>query len=626
MNDHDKTKSRRLRLDDSRRHLYGPLADSLTWDGSRPKTVPSVVKTVLAKDDTESDENQDELRPRSRAPKILTGPTDFYLDKIKDQLTSYLDNGNVLNDFKPMMEWDLVTQGKLSETDVLQAYASATNLPVIDEEELENVDRFPDITHEYLNNWLCLPISWDSDTVVIILATPYNTGDIAYHWRHLLGRKARFCLSKRSLLERLISSIYDKLESEIDDHSLSLDADASEEALRDLALEAPIVRLVNDMFSRAVEMSASDIHIEPAETELAIRFRVDGVLQTVMTPPIAIYSAIASRIKLIGGLNIAERRLPQDGRTDLQIGRAQVDIRISTLPAIHGESIVLRLLRKDITSFTLENIGMSNELKKPFTKMVKLPFGMILVVGPTGSGKTTTLYCVMNLIDSGEKKIITIEDPVEYQIKGVTQIQVKPSIGLTFAGGLRSIVRQDPDVILVGEIRDRETAEIAIHSALTGHLVLSTLHTNDATGAISRLIDMGVEPFLISSALVGVLSQRLVRRICSSCQGTGITQTPDVKRRRRIRDSAPNSIEDQAVKPCRTCNGSGFRGRIGIFEFLKIDEDIRKATGQGADNATLNAIARKNGMKTLRESGEEKVKEGITTPTEITRVCQLEMG
>ena len=624
MNGNDKSEDSG-EVKEPRRDLYGPLADSITWDGSRPKTVPVVVepKPRATEETEESGESQEELKPRSRSPKILTGPTDFYIEKIKECLVTYIDDQEVFNDFQPMKEWDLSTQGKLSETDILQAYAMATNLPVIDEEELDNVDRFPEITFEYLNHWLCLPISWDSDTVVIVVVTPYYTGNIAYHWRHLLGRKARFCLGKRSLLERHLNAIYNKLEEELDEGDLKIDGDATEATLRDLALEAPIVRLVNDMFSRAVEMGASDIHVEPSENHLAIRFRVDGVLQTVMTPPIATYPAIASRIKLIGGLNIAERRLPQDGRTDLHIGRAQVDIRISTLPAIHGESIVLRLLRKDITSFSLENIGMDQKLKKPFTQMVRLPFGMILVVGPTGSGKTTTLYCVMNLLDTEGKKIITIEDPVEYQMKGVTQIQVKPAIGLTFANGLRSIVRQDPDIILVGEIRDRETAEIAIHSALTGHLVLSTLHTNDATGAISRLVDMGVEPFLITSALVGVLSQRLVRRICTTCQGKGVIQGANGQNGPG-RSSGASSFDDQGAKSCRNCNSSGFRGRVGIFEFLKVNEDIRKATNDGADNAILNAIARKSGMKTLRESGQEKIKEGITTETEVTRVCQLE--
>lgn len=607
---------------EKRGDLYGPLSDSVTWDGSRPKTLSPVGEPPLADANDEGSEIQKDSEPRTKSPKILTGPTEFYVDKIREQLIECLDTPELLNDFQPMKEWDLATQGRLSETDILQAYSLATNLPIIDEEELENLDRFPEITYEFLVNWLCLPISWDSDTVVIVVATPYYIGNIAYQWNRLLGRKARFCLGQRSHLERVLNSAYNTIEDDLADSRIDLEGDASEAALRDLALEAPIVRLVNDLFARAIEMGASDIHVEPSESQLAIRFRIDGVLQTILNPPISSFAAIASRIKLIGGLNIAERRLPQDGRTELHIGRAHIDIRISTLPSMHGESIVLRLLRKDITSFSLENIGMDKEIKSPFTKMVTLPFGMILVVGPTGSGKTTTLYCVMNLLDTEGKKIITIEDPVEYQMKGVTQIQVKPSIGLTFASGLRSIVRQDPDIILIGEIRDRETAEIAIHSALTGHLVLSTLHTNDATGAISRLIDMGVEPFLISSALAGVLSQRLVRKICTACGGKGAKETHS-----GILDSVDQpSADDLGGKTCRNCNGSGFKGRVGIFEFLKVDQDIRTATGEGADNSKLNVIARKNGMKTLRDSGQRKVKLGITTETEITRVCQLEIG
>ncbi len=551
-------------------------------------------------------------------PKFLTKSVDQYIDAIREHIESCVDASESIKDFEPKFEWDLSTQGKISENEILQAYVNATELTAIEEELLENVERFPDITFEYLNNWLCLPVSWDSDSVVIVIAMPYSIPTIAFHWDHLLNRRASFCFAPRSRIERLINSLYSQIEDDVSDDLFNMNGDASEAALRDLALEAPIVRLVNDMFAQAIEMGASDIHVEPSEEHLAIRYRVDGVLQTILTPPASSYAAIASRIKLIGGLNIAERRLPQDGRTELQIGRAQIDVRISTLPSMHGESIVLRLLRKDITSFTLENIGMEDYIKKPFSKLVKKPHGMILVVGPTGSGKTTTLYCVMNLLDTEEKKVITIEDPIEYQMRGVTQIQVKASIGLSFANGLRSIVRQDPDIILVGEIRDKETAEIAIHAALTGHLVLSTLHTNDATGAISRLVDMGVEPFLISSALVGVMSQRLLRTICKKCQGKGVVS--DIKEKRTGTD--PNDNEP-LTKNCRNCNGSGYRGRVGIFEFLTIDEDIRKATGQGADNAVLNKIACDNGMIGLLESGKEKVKNGITTEAEVTRVCQL---
>ena len=574
--------------------------------------------------DTKIEKIGEQQTTNNIGPKLLTKSVDEYIDAIREHIESCLESNENLKDFEPRYEWDLSTQGKISENEIMQAYVNATGLPAIEEELLDNVDRFPDIAFEYLNNWLCVPVSWDSDSVVIIVAMPYSIPTIAFHWDHLLNRRASFCFAPRSHIERLINSLYSQIEEEFSDNLFNIDGDASEAALRDLALEAPIVRLVNDMFAQAIEMGASDIHVEPSEEHLAIRFRIDGVLQTILTPPASSYAAIASRIKLIGGLNIAERRLPQDGRTELQIGRAQIDVRISTLPSMHGESIVLRLLRKDITNFTLENIGMDDYIKNPFTKLIKKPHGMILVVGPTGSGKTTTLYCVMNLLDTEEKKVITIEDPIEYQMKGVTQIQVKASIGLSFASGLRSIVRQDPDIILVGEIRDKETAEIAIHAALTGHLVLSTLHTNDATGAISRLVDMGVEPFLISSALVGVMSQRLLRTICANCHGKGVVS--DIKEARTMSPSETDQNEDELLtKNCRNCNGSGYRGRVGIFEFLTIDEDIRKATGQGADNAVLNKIARENGMIGLLESGRAKVENGTTTEAEVTRVCQLSL-
>ena len=599
------------------------IDQSGSFEADRPKTVP-----IIAGDSDDLSETKivaDETSvPPDSSPRKIVALQDNYIDEIKVHLANYLDSPDSLNDFFPMKEWDLSAQGKLSESDILKAYSTVTQLTVVDEEELENIDRYPDATYEYLSQWLCVPISWDDESIVMVVASPYVISNISYHWKNLLNKKTEFLLGQRSHIERILSSVYDKLEDDFGSNEFDLDGDASEATLRDLASEAPIVRLVNDMFARAVEMEASDIHVEPSENALAIRYRIDGVLQTVLTPPINTFPAIACRLKLVGGLNIAERRLPQDGRTNLQIGRAQVDVRISTLPSMYGESIVLRLLRKDITSFSLDNIGMENALRKPFTKMVKMPYGMILVVGPTGSGKTTTLYCVMNLLDSEKNKIITIEDPIEYQMNGLTQIQVKPSIGLTFATGLRSIVRQDPDIILVGEIRDRETAEISIHAALTGHLVLSTLHTNDATGAISRLIDMGVEPFLISSALVGVLSQRLVRCVCPNCGGKKDAKlaaaSGDSKEITGSSNSGPSS------KSCRNCNGSGYRGRVGIFEFLQVDDEIRRATGEGADASELNRIARKNGMKTLLESGSDKVKKGVTTETEIARVCQLDMG
>ncbi|MBT3377631.1 MAG: type II/IV secretion system protein [Lentisphaerae bacterium] len=508
----------------------------------------------------------------------------------------------------PQGEASLVNQGRLEEAELARVYAHVTGLPLVDEEELREVDVFPDVSFDFLSHHNCLPAAWDGAQVVLAVASPYRAGDLALIWRAMFQRDASFVLARRTLIERHLTALYDTASE--DSEGIDWDAD-SEQALRDLAREAPIVRLVNDMFSRAQEMGASDIHVEPAEIDLAIRFRVDGVLQTIQTPPMNQYPAIASRVKLLAGMNIAERRLPQDGRIDLNIGRTRLDVRVSTVPSMHGESIVLRLLQKDVTVFDLDKVGLDAGMRSEFERMVHLPHGMILVVGPTGSGKTTTLYCAMRMLNSDTRKIITIEDPVEYQLEGLTQIHVRSQIGLTFASGLRSIVRQDPDVILVGEIRDRETAEIAIHAALTGHLVLSTLHTNDASGAVSRLLDMGVESFLISSALLGVLSQRLVRRICPDCHGAG-----------HVDDQG--NPDESGAKRCRNCLGNGFKGRVGIFEMLVVNDELRTAINQRKDSNELGAIARRHGMRPLREDGALKVAKGITTEAEVARVCQLD--
>jgi general secretion pathway protein E len=357
------------------------------------------------------------------------------------------------------------------------------------------------------------------------------------------------------------------------------------------------------------QLGASDIHVEPSEVDLVIRYRVDGVLITAFNPPLSQFSAIASRLKLIGGLNIAERRVPQDGRIELNIGKAQLDVRMSTLPGMHGESIVMRMLQKNAANFTLENIGMAADMCVKYRKIIKRPHGLLLVVGPTGSGKTTTLYCVLNILNTGTEKIITVEDPVEYQIKGITQVQVKSAIGLTFSAGLRSIVRQDPDIILVGEIRDKETADICINAALTGHLVLSTLHTNDAAGSISRLQDMGVENFLIASSLVAVLSQRLVRKICPSCKGSSMEKF-------EVLDDP-----SQTFRGCKTCGSTGYKGRLGIYELMVINEEVRHAIIANKDSTEVAKYAVNGGMIPIREDALKKVAAGITTHAEVARVC-----
>jgi general secretion pathway protein E len=389
--------------------------------------------------------------------------------------------------------------------------------------------------------------------------------------------------------------------------------------LKDLASEAPIIKLVNLLITRAVESRASDIHIEPFEDELKVRYRIEGVLHDIESVPKKLQAAIVSRIKIIAKLNIAERRLPQDGRIRIKIGEKEIDIRVSTIPVLYGESVVMRLLDRESIVIDLDLLGFSPQTLSAFDQLIKKPNGIILVTGPTGSGKTTTLYGALDKINSPDKKIITVEDPVEYQLKGVNQIQVKPQIGLNFANTLRHIVRQDPDIIMIGEIRDLETAEIAIQSALTGHLVFSTLHTNDAPSAITRLLDMGVENFLLSSTMRGILAQRLVRVICPDCKERD-PSTVD-KEQLAIFGIRSNSTLYRGKK-CEQCAFTGYFGRAGIFELLLVEDDIRTLIMRNADSNQIREIARKRGMKTLLEDGAEKVKAGITTLSEVLRVTQ----
>lgn len=393
--------------------------------------------------------------------------------------------------------------------------------------------------------------------------------------------------------------------------------------LRDMASEGPVIRLVNLIISRAIELRASDIHFEPFEDLFRVRYRIDGVLHDVESPPKRLQAAIVSRVKIMAKLNIAERRLPQDGRIMLRVKGKEIDFRVSSVPTIYGESTVLRILDKSTILLDIEELGFPEDTLEGFRELIQRPHGILLVTGPTGSGKTTTLYCILEKINSPEKKIITVEDPVEYQLRGINQIQVKPSIGLTFANALRSIVRQDPDVILIGEIRDAETAEIAIHSALTGHLVLSTLHTNDAPSAITRLIDMGMEDYLLSSTIIGILAQRLVRVACPICQ-VPYSPDPAILKEMKLDGQNQAGLHIIEVKGCERCSQTGYLGRAGIFEFLPITDRIQKLIQGKRDSNVIKEVARKNGMRTLREDGWIKVKQGITTIPEVLRVTQEE--
>jgi len=402
-------------------------------------------------------------------------------------------------------------------------------------------------------------------------------------------------------------------------YEISTDGSDDVSHLRDMASEAPIIRLVNRLILNAVESRASDIHFEPFEDEFKVRFRIDGVLHEAEIPPKRLQAAITSRVKIMAKLDIAERRLPQDGRIKLKISDKEIDFRVSTLPTVYGESLVMRILDRGTLIMDLERLGFPPDIYEKYETMISQPYGMILVTGPTGSGKTSTLYTTLAKINSGETKIIALEDPVEYQLHGINQVQVNPKIGLTFSSGLRSIVRQDPDIILVGEIRDKDTAEIAIQSALTGHLLFSTLHTNDAAGAVTRLLDMGVENFLLSSTLLGVLAQRLVRVICSECKVV-VEPDPKLVRLMNLKDEELEGVVLYGGAGCEHCRYTGFKGRMAIFEFMQIDDEIRQEIVRKSSTERIRQIAIQKGMVTLRQDGWRKVRDGITTIPDVLRV------
>ena len=396
------------------------------------------------------------------------------------------------------------------------------------------------------------------------------------------------------------------------------------DSLRDLASGAPVVRAVNDLLEKALELRASDIHIEPFRSGLVIRMRVDGLLRAVPTPVEAPPQAIISRIKILAALNIAERRIPQDGAARLHVGRTDLDIRVAIMPTQHGESAVIRLLPKDRGLLSIDKLGLSDTDAPKLTRLLNLPHGMIVVTGPTGSGKTTTLATILSLLNEPTRKILTIEDPVEYEIHGINQSQVRPAIGLTFASALRAFVRQDPDVIMVGEVRDAETAHIAIHAALTGHLVLTTLHTETAAAAVPRMLDLGVESFLLKSTLRAVIAQRLVRQLCPRCKISRALTDADLAKDPRYAALGLKSGETVfEPKGCERCGGTGYRGRVGIFEILELSEDVRRLVSARADSVAIDSAAAKAGMTTLIDDGVAKFRSGLTSVAEVLRVTAV---
>jgi len=482
----------------------------------------------------------------------------------------------------------------------------------------------------FMKHFKVLPIDDSGDNLVVLFADPYD-----YHTREIVRatyeKPLKILHAPETVVSNTIYAWYEanrEMSVQEDEDGIGFNQDDdlwnNTEQLKDMASEAPVIRLVNHIISKALDLGASDVHVEPKRHNVAIRYRIDGVLHD--QEPIAnkYQAAIISRIKLMANMDIAERRLPLDGRTKIKLGRKEVDIRVSSVPVQYGESLVLRLLLQDNMQLNLSSLGLSRDLSEKFLRLVTQPYGMFLVTGPTGSGKTTTLYSVINEINSPEKKIVTAEDPVEYQIDNVNQVQVKPGIGLTYASTLRSFLRHDPDVILIGEIRDSETAEIAIQASLTGHMVFSTLHTNDAAGAVNRLADMGVENYLLASSLVGVMAQRLVRKICLHCrEKTALTQIERQAIAHNLEIPA-ELIDDTSIsaKGCSACFGTGYSGRIGLYELLVVDDDIQRMIVENASRTAIVQKAAEKGMKTIRYDGLEKVKQGITTFDEILRITR----
>ena len=472
-------------------------------------------------------------------------------------------------------------------------------------------------------------------TVVVALADPLDTGAID-NVRLLLNASINPILVPTQSIMDCINSVYDRAKNEaeqlVDDlEAGDLDTVAHEleepQDLLDSSDEAPIIRLVNSLLFRAAKERASDIHIEPQERDICVRFRVDGVLQEVIRPPKRFQNSIVSRVKIMGGLNIAEKRLPQDGRIRVKLAGRDIDIRLSTTPTVYGERSVLRLLDKSAVLLDLAEIGMDTDQLARMESIIHKSHGICLVTGPTGSGKTTTLYAALSKINRPDLNIMTIEDPVEYQLEGISQTPVNPKIELTFANGLRSFLRQDPDVIMVGEIRDLETAEIAIQASLTGHLVFSTVHTNDAAGAVTRLVDMGVEPFLVASSLMGVLAQRLVRTLCKECREDYLP-TPEELREIGITAKMLLDAGGRLYRPtgCNECNNTGYRGRLGIYEMMMLDDDIRQLILKNVDSGTIKKQAVAKGMKTLMDDGARKVLRGVTSIAEVLSVTQEDMA
>ncbi len=522
----------------------------------------------------------------------------------------------------------LVKLGLVSERDMAEALSNRYELPLVKPSDYPQIPLLEEgVSSRFLKEARVIPLEEEEGEIVLAMADPEDdytlsaielvTGKRITPWvaipSEIDDAYERLYGGGRSAMGQIVESLG------MDEELVDLD---DIEHLKDLASEAPVIRLVNLMITRAVESRASDIHIEPFENRLKVRYRVDGVMREVESPPARLSAAVISRVKIMSKLNIAERRLPQDGRIQLRVQGKEIDLRVSTVPTMHGESVAMRILDKASVVLDFPSLGFSPDTLEQFLKVLLLPHGIILVTGPTGSGKTTTLYTALDKLNTPERKVLTVEDPVEYELEGINQIQVKPQIDLTFANALRAIVRQDPDVIMIGEMRDLETAGIAVQSALTGHLVLSTLHTNDAAGSVTRLLDMGVDDYLLTSTINGILAQRLVRVLCEHCRQAhpALPEVVEELGLRRFSDADPIMLYQPVG--CDRCSGAGYLGRAAIMECLIMSDPLRRLILQHADAGDIQEVAQAEGMHSMYEDGLRKAVAGLTTVEEVKRVTQ----
>jgi len=556
----------------------------------------------------------------------------FGLDraKLEEALLAQAEKGGRLGEV--LIGMKVITDEQVTRALAAQLDLEYLELVSVDDVDVELVKNVP-INFAKLSKFI--PLKREGDFIAIAIADPLDTAVID-HARELLNGEVIAKIARGSTIIDAINSVYDRSVNEADQVVSEMEAqdlDAAEQVLEsdqdllDTGDEAPIIRLVNSLLFRAAKERASDIHIEPMEKELAVRFRIDGVLQNIIKPPKRYQNSIISRVKIMAQLNIAEKRLPQDGRIKIKLAGRDIDIRVSTIPTVHGESIVMRLLDKSATLLDLGEIGMNPDILGSMDELIRRAHGIVLVTGPTGSGKTTTLYGALTRINTPEVKILTCEDPVEYQLKGINQMPLNPKIGLTFASALRAFLRQDPDIIMVGEIRDKETAQIAIEASLTGHLVFSTVHTNDSAGAVTRLVEMGIEPFLVSSSLMAVMAQRLVRRVCKECREPYEPTNEEIAKlgmsMDRFRALGGGTV--YRAKGCPACNRVGYRGRSGIYELLVLDDDVRQLILKNVDSGTVKKKAMEKGMLTLLDDGALKIARGETTIAEVLSVTQEDL-